>query len=44
MFIYGSCVSRDTFEFLRPLGYGLVDYVARQSLISAFSHVADTSS
>ncbi|ADU47666.1 DUF6270 domain-containing protein [Intrasporangium calvum] len=35
-FLYGSCVSRDTFEFLRPLGYTLVDYVARQSLISAF--------
>ena len=39
VFIYGSCVARDTFEFLRPRGYGLVDYVARQSLISAFSHV-----
>lgn len=37
--IYGSCVARDTFEFLKPRGYGLVDYVARQSLISAFSHV-----
>lgn len=38
-FIYGSCVSRDTFEFLRPLGYELVGYVARQSLISAYSRV-----
>lgn len=37
VFIYGSCVSRDTFEFLRPQGHGLVDYVARQSLISAFA-------
>lgn len=36
-FIYGSCVSRDTFEFLRPHGYDLVRYVARQSLVSAFS-------
>ena len=41
VFIYGSCVSRDTFEFLRPMGYELVDYVARQSLVSAFT-VADT--
>ncbi|MBM6403500.1 hypothetical protein JQN72_04490 [Phycicoccus sp. CSK15P-2] len=37
--IYGSCVSRDTFEYLQPLGYRLVDYVARQSLVSAFSAV-----
>lgn len=36
-FIYGSCVSRDTFEFLRPHGYELVHYVARQSLISAMA-------
>ncbi|WP_353951825.1 DUF6270 domain-containing protein [Knoellia sp. S7-12] len=33
-FIYGSCVSRDTFEFL-PEGYRLLTYVARQSAISA---------
>ncbi|MBC9821929.1 DUF6270 domain-containing protein [Terrabacter sp. MAHUQ-38] len=32
--IYGSCVSRDTFEFL-PDTYRLVTYVARQSAISA---------
>ncbi|GGG64061.1 hypothetical protein GCM10011374_29510 [Kocuria dechangensis] len=32
--IYGSCVSRDTFEFLGP-GFELSTYVARQSLISA---------
>lgn len=36
-FIYGSCVSRDTFEFLRPFGYELIEYVARSSLVSAFS-------
>ncbi len=36
-FIYGSCVSRDTFEFLRPDGYALLDYVARTSLVSAFA-------
>lgn len=34
-FIYGSCVSRDTFEFLIPGGYELLGYIARQSLISA---------
>lgn len=35
--IYGSCVSRDTFEFLKPHGYELKGYIARQSLLSAFS-------
>lgn len=35
VFIYGSCVSRDTFNTLPQDGYALVDYVARQSLISA---------
>ncbi|SDS19464.1 hypothetical protein SAMN04489860_1010 [Paraoerskovia marina] len=35
-FIYGSCVSRDTFEYLGD-GFTLVDYVARQSLISAMT-------
>jgi hypothetical protein len=34
-FIYGSCVSRDTFEFLRSEGFTLARYVARQSAISA---------
>lgn len=34
VFIYGSCVSRDTFEFL-PNTFKLTGYVARQSLISA---------
>lgn len=38
-FIYGSCVSRDTFEFLRPLGYELIDYMARQSLLSVFARL-----
>jgi hypothetical protein len=41
-FIYGSCVARDTFEYLRPHGFELVEYVARQSVISAFSQI-DTS-
>jgi hypothetical protein len=36
-FIYGSCVSRDTFELLLPDGFHLVSYVARQSLASAMS-------
>lgn len=36
VFIYGSCVSRDTFELLNPDRYSLLAYVARQSLISAF--------
>lgn len=35
-FIYGSCVSRDTFEYL-PRAYTLSGYIARQSLISAYS-------
>lgn len=35
VFIAGSCVSRDTFNALPQDGYALVDYVARQSLISA---------
>ena len=38
-FIYGSCVSRDTFEFLRQHGFELSAYVARQSLLSAYSRV-----
>lgn len=36
-FIYGSCVSRDTFEYLTPGRYELIGYSARQSLISAMS-------
>lgn len=35
VFIAGSCVSRDTFNALPQDGYALVEYVARQSLISA---------
>ena len=36
-FIYGSCVSRDTFEFLDRADFSLLRYVARSSLVSAFS-------
>lgn len=39
--IYGSCVARDTFEFL-PQNYELVRYIARQSLISAYSPPAES--
>lgn len=35
VFIYGSCVSRDTFEHLDPEQFSLVHYVARQSALSA---------
>lgn len=35
VFIYGSCVSRDTFEHLDPEHFELVEYVARQSVLSA---------
>jgi hypothetical protein len=35
VFIYGSCVARDTFEFLDHEQFELVRYVARQSAISA---------
>lgn len=35
VFIYGSCVSRDTFEHLDPEQFELVEYVARQSALSA---------
>ncbi|MBO9556777.1 DUF6270 domain-containing protein [Cellulomonas sp.] len=37
VFIYGSCVSRDTFEHLDADSYALLDYVARQSLVSAYA-------
>ena len=33
IFIYGGCVTRDTFEHMK--GHNLLDYVARQSLVSA---------
>jgi len=36
-FIYGSCVSRDTFEFMDQSRFQLARYVARQSLASAYS-------
>ncbi|WP_156969842.1 DUF6270 domain-containing protein [Knoellia subterranea] len=36
-FLVGSCVSRDTFAFLDPEVFALKGYIARQSLISAFS-------
>jgi hypothetical protein len=36
IFIYGSCVSRDAFNFLDD-SHDLIGYVARQSLISAMS-------
>ncbi|MFI2103073.1 DUF6270 domain-containing protein [Isoptericola sp. NPDC019693] len=37
VFIYGSCVSRDTFEHLDPEQFELVQYVARQSALSAYT-------
>lgn len=36
IFIYGGCVSRDTFEYLKD-DHTLVHYVARQSLVSSNS-------
>jgi hypothetical protein len=41
VFIYGSCVSRDTFEHLDPDHFELVEYVARQSVLSATTHPAE---
>ncbi|MFC8598264.1 DUF6270 domain-containing protein [Isoptericola sp. NPDC057191] len=37
VFVYGSCVSRDTFEHLDPDRFELVQYVARQSALSAYT-------
>lgn len=37
VFIYGSCVSRDSFEHVARDRYVLTRYVARQSLISAYA-------
>ena len=37
VFIYGSCVSRDTFEYLDPDQFEIVQYVARQSALSAYT-------
>lgn len=36
IFIYGSCVSRDSFEVLNKK-HTLINYIARQSLVSAFT-------
>lgn len=41
VFIYGSCVSRDTFEHLDPEQFELVEYVARQSALSAYTKPVD---
>lgn len=38
--VYGSCVARDTVELLERDRFELVRYVARQSVISAFSPTA----
>jgi hypothetical protein len=37
LFLYGSCVTRDTAEYLPAHRYALLQYVARQSLISAYA-------
>ncbi|MDO8149356.1 XcbB/CpsF family capsular polysaccharide biosynthesis protein [Isoptericola sp. b515] len=37
VFIYGSCVSRDTFEYFDDEQFELAEYVARQSAISAYT-------
>lgn len=37
VFIHGSCVSRDTAEWFPSAGLDLLDYVARQSLVSTMS-------
>lgn len=37
IFIYGSCVSRDSFEIFSEKVYLLSGYIARQSLVSSFS-------
>lgn len=42
VFIYGSCVSRDTFETIKAR-HTLLDYVARQSLISSFTDPVEAS-
>lgn len=34
VFVYGSCVSRDTLEFLPPQSFQLLGYLARHSLLS----------
>lgn len=37
VFIFGSCVSRDTFEHFDPAEFTLLHYVARQSALSAYT-------
>lgn len=37
IYIYGSCVSRDSFDFINKTEHRLLGYTARQSLISAVS-------
>lgn len=39
LFVYGSCVARDTFELLSAERFSLARYVARQSLVSAYAPV-----
>ncbi|MDO8152298.1 DUF6270 domain-containing protein [Isoptericola sp. b408] len=41
VFIYGSCVSRDTFERFPAEHFQLLHYVARQSAISAYAKPVD---
>ncbi|MDO8143937.1 DUF6270 domain-containing protein [Isoptericola sp. 178] len=38
VFIYGSCVSRDTFDYLPSEDFELAQYVARQSALSAYTN------
>ena len=42
VFIWGSCVSRDTFSHLPEDEFALVEYVARQSAISAYAKPVTT--
>lgn len=42
LFLYGSCVSRDSYDFLDRNDFKLVDYVSRQSIISTYSPVSDS--
>ncbi|WP_157438957.1 DUF6270 domain-containing protein [Aestuariimicrobium kwangyangense] len=41
IFVYGSCVSRDTFAYFDSTVFTLSNYVARQSLVSAFAPAGD---
>ncbi|MFP3580801.1 DUF6270 domain-containing protein [Arthrobacter sp. SIMBA_036] len=46
IYVYGSCVSRDSFDFLDKTKHSLIGYTARQSLISAtgLPYVAEANS